>query len=289
MTTPHGWEPPGGRSSDELPQAGGGPQPGSSGHPGPPGDPGQPGRPGSPGYPGGPNYPPPGYQGQPGNLGPPSYPAYPGYLPGTQAGPSPVAYRRTNGFAVASLVLGILPGTLLAIIFGVAALRQINRHGDRGRGMAIAGIILGSVWMVLLVLAFILLATMNDEPSQTGASVLDVDSLQVGDCTAGFTFALPEDPVLYVPVIPCDQPHRMEVYAKLGLPDGSYPGGDAVYTRAYQMCSNKLYAVRGGTDLPDGTVVSILSPTRSNWAAGHRTTTCMLSFPADRTGRVLSG
>jgi hypothetical protein len=189
---------------------------------------------------------------------------------------------------VASLVLGILPGTLLAIIFGVAALRQINRHGDRGRGMAIAGIILGSVWMVLLVLAFILLATMNDEPSHTGASVLDVASLQVGDCTAGFTFGFPEDPVLYVPVIPCDQPHRREVYARLGLPEGSYPSDDALYTRAYQMCGNKLDAVRGGTDLPDGTMVSILSPTRSTWAAGDRIITCMLYFPADRTGRVLS-
>jgi len=186
-------------------------------------------------------------------------------------------------------VLGILPGTLLAIIFGVAALRQINRHGDRGRGMAIVGIILGSVWTLVLVLAFILLATENDEPSQTGAIVRDVDSLQVGECTARFTFSFPEDRVLYVLVIPCDQPHRREVYAKLGLPDGSYPGNDAVYTRAYQMCGNKLDAVLGGTDLPDGTEVSILSPTRSDWAAGHRTVTCMLSFPADRTGRVLSG
>jgi hypothetical protein len=143
MTTPHDWEAPGGQPPGEPPpQPGSHPQPGSFGHPGQPADPGQP------------NYPPPGYPAQPGNPGPPSYSAYPGYLPTSQPWPPPASYRpRLNGFAVASLVLGILSGSLLAIIFGVIALRQINSRGDRGRGMAIAGIILGSIWLLLVVVA----------------------------------------------------------------------------------------------------------------------------------------
>lgn len=61
---------------------------------------------------------------------------------------------KTNGLAVASLVLGITwlfwLGSLAAIILGAVALGQIKRAdgAESGRGMAIAGIILGSVGVV---------------------------------------------------------------------------------------------------------------------------------------------
>lgn len=62
----------------------------------------------------------------------------------------------TNGFAVASLVLGIIwlmgLGSILALVFGYIAKRQIDSSGGRqtGRGMAIAGIVLGSVGVAIL-------------------------------------------------------------------------------------------------------------------------------------------
>ena len=73
--------------------------------------------------------PPPGFQGQP-------YGGYP-YLPP----------RRTNGMAVASMVLGILwiywIGSILALVFGYTAKQQIRERGETGDGMATAGIVLG--------------------------------------------------------------------------------------------------------------------------------------------------
>lgn len=69
--------------------------------------------------------------------------------------PGRVSGRRTNGLAVASLILGILwmywVGSILAIIFGTIARRQIDAsHGTQdGRGMATAGIILGWVGLGL--------------------------------------------------------------------------------------------------------------------------------------------
>ena len=78
--------------------------------------------------------------------------------------PAPVYVQPqgTNGFAVASLVLGILwifwVGSVLALVFGFIALNQIRSGGDRqgGKGLAIAGIVLGCVGvaMLLLTLAF---------------------------------------------------------------------------------------------------------------------------------------
>lgn len=67
----------------------------------------------------------------------------------------------TNGFAVASLVLGILwifwLGSVLALVFGYIAKSQINASGGTqgGRGLAIAGIVLG--WVGIGMLALVLL------------------------------------------------------------------------------------------------------------------------------------
>ncbi|MCL2150111.1 MAG: DUF4190 domain-containing protein [Dehalococcoidia bacterium] len=52
--------------------------------------------------------------------------------------------RRTNGFAIAALVLGLVGMSPLAIIFGVLSLKQIGQDPNLdGRGMAIAGLVLG--------------------------------------------------------------------------------------------------------------------------------------------------
>jgi hypothetical protein len=68
----------------------------------------------------------------------------------------PVAYQTTNGMAVASLVLGIcfcfgLTG-ILAVVLGNLALNRIDasQGAEKGRGLAIAGIVLGWVGIALL-------------------------------------------------------------------------------------------------------------------------------------------
>lgn len=66
----------------------------------------------------------------------------------------------TNGFAIASLAFGIFflagVGSVLAIACGLVARRQIDRNpGQQGRGMALAGIILGAAWLAVLIPATI--------------------------------------------------------------------------------------------------------------------------------------
>jgi len=72
--------------------------------------------------------------------------------------------KKTNGLAIASLVLGIVwiygIGSILALVFGFVGKAQIDRSGGRetGRGMAIAGIVLGFIGIagaILLIIAFI--------------------------------------------------------------------------------------------------------------------------------------
>ena len=80
---------------------------------------------------------------------PTSAPPYAAYVPtvATTAG--------FDGFAIAALVLGILGGSILALIFSVVALSRIKKRRTRGKGMAIAGLVLGILGTIFWVLFII--------------------------------------------------------------------------------------------------------------------------------------
>jgi hypothetical protein len=82
-------------------------------------------------------------------------PAQPGYGYPATAG-APFAYppvRPTNVLGIITLVLGVLGFALVPVITGHIALAQIKRTGDEGRGITIAGLVLGYVGLVGYVLA----------------------------------------------------------------------------------------------------------------------------------------
>ena len=99
-------------------------------------------------------------------LAPPPSRRQPPPPPGSAAPPGPThaVELRSNGFAVAPMVLGILGlfaiTALLAVIFGHIALSKIkaSKGWERGTGMALAGVILGWSWIGILILAQVLLA-----------------------------------------------------------------------------------------------------------------------------------
>jgi hypothetical protein len=84
-----------------------------------------------------------------GPMAPAPYQA--GYYP-------PLVMHKTNGLAVGALVCGIIPffGGIPAVILGHMARGQIRKSGDRGDGMAVAGLVLGYLWVSLWVLIILL-------------------------------------------------------------------------------------------------------------------------------------
>jgi hypothetical protein len=99
-----------------------------------------------------------------------------GWVPGHSLRQSPV--RRTNGYAIASMVLGIVwvygVGSVLALIFGYMAKREIreSNDGQGGSGMATAGIILGWIGvgsMVIIAIAIIIVAATTSDPYALGS------------------------------------------------------------------------------------------------------------------------
>src|SRR4051812_43416605 len=98
------------------------------------------------------------------------------------------AARRTEGLAVASLVLGIagfvvcpLICSVLAVIFGVQAKNKIRQDPSlQGEGMAQAGFILGIIGLAVgaIFLVIIIIAAANDSSSSSslGAAIAQLSA-----------------------------------------------------------------------------------------------------------------
>ena len=87
--------------------------------------------------------------------------------PPTEAAPPPSLAGRTNGKAIASLVLGIVGLTglpfvcsILAVIFGRSARREIATTGEGGEGLATAGVVLGWIGIILVLLAVLVVGAL---------------------------------------------------------------------------------------------------------------------------------
>ncbi|HEX4443162.1 MAG TPA: DUF4190 domain-containing protein [Galbitalea sp.] len=88
----------------------------------------------------------------------PAQQAPPIYVPQPVYVAAPYYGRRTNGFAVASLIFGLLGGSVFAIIFGHVALGQIRRTGEGGSGMATVGLVFGYLWLIGVIIYVIVVA-----------------------------------------------------------------------------------------------------------------------------------
>lgn len=100
----------------------------------------------------------------------PSYPSAP--YPYVQPYPAPPTYPGppTNALAIASLASAFLCSPL-AIVFGHVSLAQIRRSGEQGRGLAIAGLVIGYLLTAatVVVLVFgLMLARLSWDAMQSG-------------------------------------------------------------------------------------------------------------------------
>jgi hypothetical protein len=119
----------------------------------------------------------------------------------------------------------------------------------------------------------------------TGAVVtpgaVGVFDAKVGDC---FSDELPTDQVTQVTnvdAVPCDQPHTNEVFAVFDLPDGEYPGDDAVSRQSEEGCVERFADFVGADYQSSRLVVNFLLPTRQSWdVQDDREVVCAISDPS---------
>ncbi|MBL1075263.1 DUF4190 domain-containing protein [Nocardia sp. 2] len=221
------------------------------------------------------NEPPQGVPGQQPPYGAPGYPMPPAYPMGAPQS------QKTNGFAIASFVLSFLTlcGAVLAIPFGVIALSQIKQRGERGKGLAIAGLVIAGLWILLVAAAVLINLVVPDQPGTKS-----VGSVKVGDCIADIS----ESQLVYsTKTVPCDQPHDAEVFYQFDL-SGGWPGADEVMAKADSTCTSKLEALYGNSPKLGQLSPFMLYPPDERNFKKSREVTCMLVMTDDSklTGKV---
>lgn len=201
----------------------------------------------------------------------------------------PPPRQGTNGFAIASLIFGVLGGVLLSVIFGVVALSQIRRRGQGGKGLAIAGLSLSGVWVVGIAAIVLVAALTSGNDPNDPASLADGDDVKVQQLTTGQCLnGLEESSAIRnLPVVPCTQPHEGEVFAVFELTDGDYPGDAEVARLAEDGCVDRLESsVPKAADDPN-LEIYFLHPTRSSWRLGDQGVTCVaMSSTGKVTGSI---
>ena len=206
----------------------------------------------------------------------------------------PRAQRGTNGLAVAALVLGIIApcgAGLLSLVFGIIALIQIRESGQKGRGLAIGGLVLTGVWIlalaVFIAIAVITAATSTERDASgqlTGENPISVESLRPGDCIRSVP---DEGAVLTVPGVPCSEPHDSEVFATFDLIDGDWPGDNAVVEESQSGCVDRLLDYSPSAYDDPQVEIAFLHPTPITWIRGDREVICFtLYLDGPRTGSL---
>ncbi|HET6985493.1 MAG TPA: DUF4190 domain-containing protein, partial [Kribbella sp.] len=202
----------------------------------------------------------------------------------------PGATGGTNGMATAALATGI--GGIffglaapVAIGLGIAALLQLRKRPAKGKGMAIAGLVIGSLTTIgYLVLfgALIAYGSSVDEDygapgpaSSSPADITYVEYLAVGDC---FDDGEDENEVIRKP---CGEPHDAEVVADVTLPAGPYPGDKGVRKASQSSCAQEFGEYVGTPEDESELESAYWSPDEDLWNHNDRVVICAAYGPAD--------
>jgi Septum formation len=201
--------------------------------------------------------------------------------PGQQAGPTAgPSQAHTDGFAVATLVSGIVPAIPVTLVLGPVALTRISRTGARGRSLAITGLVLAGLWTIAAAIGGAVFLT-RQQPARP-AALPRVFSLRTGQCIDSG-----RDGVSSVTVLSCSQPHDAEVFGTFQVAGHHYPGAAAVQQQADQGCAARLSSYLNPQLSVSSLTESYVYPDAGAWAAGERTVVCTVRSTAGQlTGSV---
>ncbi|MFE2539175.1 DUF4190 domain-containing protein [Actinacidiphila glaucinigra] len=215
-------------------------------------------------------------------MQPPPYPPYPHQPAPPNALPPAPRRAPLNGLAVAALVTGVLCMVpVVGVVLGAIALVQIRRTGERGKGMAVTGLVLSSVGTLLCALVLVgggagAFVKGFKEGAREGARDGGAFSLRRGECfdTPGGGL---QAPAADMDTVPCAQRHAAEVVGTFRLPGPqAYPGDAALRDRVEERCQRLAdgYAMDAWA-VPADVKVYYYAPDRETWKLGDREVTCV--------------
>ncbi|MGW0362285.1 DUF4190 domain-containing protein [Streptomyces sp. NPDC002990] len=188
-----------------------------------------------------------------------------------------------NGFALASLLVGLLCLPPLGIVFGVVALVQIAKKRERGRALAIVGLAVSVAATAVLALTaqrvVDVVGNRLDAARQfTGVEgeLVDTDDLHVGDC-----FNVPGGdlmdgrPPMYK--VDCERAHHGEVTSAGVFDPTAAPGSEQAESAAADVCwkAQDAYAMDTWA-VPVEAEMYFYAPTRESRRQGDRLLLCVI-------------
>ncbi|PPK94112.1 putative regulator of septum formation [Kineococcus xinjiangensis] len=223
--------------------------------------------------------------------------------------------------SVAALVTGLLGTGLVAVVLGIVGLGRTRRNGTAGRGMAIAGIVLGAIATVTTAVALVALllsgtlavllagdtATSGEELSAPPAAPAPVEPVEpeaaVDDAPApdavedhllfdafiGACYA--HDPQANPPATtatPCYEPHNGQILTSFHADAGPFPGDEALHQLAEERCIAQVGEEFGGEIPLEQFSADWFIPTQESWEADdHREVYCAVLGDAESSTSLL--
>lgn len=209
---------------------------------------------------------------------PPMRPVVPGVHYATPGMPR----SGTNGWAIASFVLGLFSVCVLGIIFGIVALSKIRHVPQRGKGLAIAGICLSVVWIAGAIAFAAYESSTAAQRSNTGQIIqnghLSVAGLRAGDCFQNAAGNQPDTgDVIQITAVACTSPHNAQVIAVLPVSGSAYPGAAAFKAQAEAGCKAEARAGLDRAQVSPSMHLLFYYPEQHAWIDGHRSITCVVA------------
>jgi hypothetical protein len=145
--------------------------------------------------------------------------------------------------------------------------------------------------LLLLALSGCALLGPEDAPREspggqiTESADADVFSVQVGDCINAS--AMEDDTEMEsLPVVPCADPHDGEIIAQTELPEGDFPGDDALVAQGEEFCAAEFETFVGIPYDDSALYVWPLTPSQGGWeTVDDRVIQCVL----DTDGELVTG
>jgi hypothetical protein len=186
---------------------------------------------------------------------------------------------KTSAWAVAGFVFGLGGGVVLAPIFSIIGLRRIKRLGQRGRGFAVAGLVLSGLWAALIAV----LASLGFYGGGTAdlGDTTAVSNIRVGQC---FDADLSKKTLLVATIADCALPHAGEAYAKVSA-DLAGVKQDEQDLAATQECAGEfeVFVGKGYAE----SVLDVLFVVLDDKASDDGNVLCMLAQPgSELTGSM---
>jgi len=184
-----------------------------------------------------------------------------------------------NKLAVTTIVLGALGALLVtavaALITGALALVRLRSSNERGKGLAVGGMVLAVAWMTISALVYVNVLSQPPLRDANGKVIhkgnLAVTQLRTGDCLEKWT---PTTEVGKVTVVPCTAAHNAEVFHTFDVTGKEFPGDGPIRDESSTQCLDKLKTTIKETDRKS-IQVAVFKPIATSWKRGEHAVACV--------------